>query len=283
MDAAWGFAKKWSIRPVKENLFILQVSCLGDWTRALLEGPWIFRQMGVMIEPYDGLVDPEVTEHMCNSEEGGARLWLANLIETLPQEVQTRVVVTLWAIWHACQKEIHEQQFQSPLSTHLFAERFIQDLRAGELRAQRCFAPPARGAAHTWIPPPQGMIKINVDATMGKGTGSGSVAEIARSESGEFMGASAVVLNGKTDPETLEAMACREAVALPCDINARRVHVASDGLAVVSSIKAGRMGVYAQVISEIKMAMEVFDHMSFGHEKRASNKEAHCLARSVVR
>jgi hypothetical protein len=42
------------------------------------------------------------------------------------------------------------------------------------------------------------------------------------------------------------------------------------------------MGVYAHVISEIKMAMEVFDHMSFGHEKRASNKETHCLARSVV-
>jgi hypothetical protein len=58
MDDAWGFAK-WSIRPVKENLFILQVSCLGDWNRAMLEGPWIFRQMGVMIEPYDGLDDPK--------------------------------------------------------------------------------------------------------------------------------------------------------------------------------------------------------------------------------
>jgi Mg2+/Co2+ transporter CorB len=30
MDIAWGFARKWSIRPVEENLFILQVSCLGD-------------------------------------------------------------------------------------------------------------------------------------------------------------------------------------------------------------------------------------------------------------
>ncbi|KAM0923275.1 hypothetical protein ACQ4PT_005595 [Festuca glaucescens] len=59
MDAAWGFAKKWSIRPAKENLFILQVSCIGDWNRALLEGPWIFRQMGVMIAPYDGIADPE--------------------------------------------------------------------------------------------------------------------------------------------------------------------------------------------------------------------------------
>jgi hypothetical protein len=43
MDAAWGFAKKWSIRPVEDNLFVLQVSCLGDWNRAMEEGPCIFR------------------------------------------------------------------------------------------------------------------------------------------------------------------------------------------------------------------------------------------------
>jgi hypothetical protein len=58
MDAAWSFARQWSIRPVEDNLFVLQVSCLGDWNRAILEGPWIFWQMGVMIEPYDGIADP---------------------------------------------------------------------------------------------------------------------------------------------------------------------------------------------------------------------------------
>jgi hypothetical protein len=43
MDFAWGFAKQWSIRPVEENLFVLQLSCLGDWNRAMFEGPWLFR------------------------------------------------------------------------------------------------------------------------------------------------------------------------------------------------------------------------------------------------
>jgi hypothetical protein len=57
MDAAWGLARKWSIRHVEDNMFVLQVSCLGDWNRVTLEGPWIFRQMGVMIEPYDRIAD----------------------------------------------------------------------------------------------------------------------------------------------------------------------------------------------------------------------------------
>jgi hypothetical protein len=59
MDVAWGLAKKWTIRPVEDNLFILQVSCLGDWNRVMNEGPWIFRQQGVMLEPYDGIADPK--------------------------------------------------------------------------------------------------------------------------------------------------------------------------------------------------------------------------------
>ncbi|XP_051201869.1 uncharacterized protein [Lolium perenne] len=59
MDISWGFATKWSIRPVGENVFILQLSCLGDWNMAMLEGPWIFHQQGVMLEPYDGIADPK--------------------------------------------------------------------------------------------------------------------------------------------------------------------------------------------------------------------------------
>jgi hypothetical protein len=38
------------------------------------------------------------------------------------------MVVTLWAIWHARRKALHEGLFQSPLSTHSFIEKFISEL-----------------------------------------------------------------------------------------------------------------------------------------------------------
>jgi hypothetical protein len=57
------------------------------------------------------LVNPETMEHMCRNEEGDARRWLALLIDTLSQEDQTRVFVTLWAMWHARRKALYENQF----------------------------------------------------------------------------------------------------------------------------------------------------------------------------
>jgi hypothetical protein len=74
------------------------------------------------------LVDEEVAEHVHNAEERGAREWLATMILTLNHDDQIQVFVTLWVIWHARRKAIHEQIFQNPLSVHAFVGRFIEDL-----------------------------------------------------------------------------------------------------------------------------------------------------------
>ncbi|KAK1603090.1 hypothetical protein QYE76_037263 [Lolium multiflorum] len=199
------------------------------------------------------------------------------MMATLSHENQTRVFVTLWAIWHARRKAIHEQVFQSPLSVHCFVENFLKDLghaetRPAESRTVQVTRP------QTWIPPPHGAMKINVDAAVRKTSGSGAVAAIARDDEGRYMGASAVVFPGKTDPETLEALACREGTALALDIGARRVTIASDCSNVITSLRQGTMGPYAHVVREIKETEGDFEDLSFAHERRKTNKEAHTLA-----
>jgi ribonuclease HI len=116
------------------------------------------------------------------------------------------------------------------------------------------------------------VIKINVDAAMGKNTRRGSVAAVARDDSGKFVGASAVVLSGQVAAETVEALACREAIALARDINARRVRVASDCSNVIASIEEGTRGVYALITMELRDAKRDFEELSFCHERRGSNK-----------
>jgi hypothetical protein len=81
------------------------------------------------------LADEEIIEHLHCLEEGRAREWLATLIATLLHEDQIRVFVTLWAIWHARRKAIHEQIYQSPLTVHHFVARFVEELSESETRS----------------------------------------------------------------------------------------------------------------------------------------------------
>jgi hypothetical protein len=55
------------------------------------------------------------------------------LVRTLPVRLLihddfAKVAVTLWAICFARRRILHEDEYQSPLSTHLFIERYLKDL-----------------------------------------------------------------------------------------------------------------------------------------------------------
>ena len=54
------------------------------------------------------LAPEDITEFIANVQEPHARGWLAAVFHALPHEDLTRVVVTLWALWHARRKAIHE-------------------------------------------------------------------------------------------------------------------------------------------------------------------------------
>jgi hypothetical protein len=87
---------------------------------------------------------------------------------------------------------------------------------------------------------------------------------------------------GKTEAETLEALAIREAVDLAMDIDARNVQVASDCCNVITNLKEGTMGVYAHIVNKILYSKTRFSSLEFCFEIRVLNKEAHNLARSIV-
>jgi hypothetical protein len=166
------------------------------------------------------LAPDDITDLIANIEEPHAKPWLAAMIEALPHEELTRVYVTMWALWHARRKAIHEGIFQSPLSTHLFTERFLSDLQL--LASAPVEKKPKVLGGPRWIPPPRGFSKINVDAVISKNSAVDTFAAEARGEDGGFLGASSIVMEGITDSETLEEMACREGMALAADLLLRQ-------------------------------------------------------------
>uniref|UniRef100_A0A453MHK4 Zinc knuckle CX2CX4HX4C domain-containing protein n=1 Tax=Aegilops tauschii subsp. strangulata TaxID=200361 RepID=A0A453MHK4_AEGTS len=54
MRVAWNPAQLVRFRPVGPNRFVVQASCLGDWERIMTQGPWLFRNMAVLLCLYDG-------------------------------------------------------------------------------------------------------------------------------------------------------------------------------------------------------------------------------------
>ena len=55
----------------------------------------------------------------------------------------------------------------------------------------------------------------------------------------------------------MEAIGCREGLALASDLAVRKIRLATDNISVVRNIKSGSKGVYAHIVEEIRAREEV--------------------------
>lgn len=59
MKAAWNPAQEVTWRRINANLFSIQFNCLGDWNKAMHQGPWDFHGIALILAEYDGFSNPE--------------------------------------------------------------------------------------------------------------------------------------------------------------------------------------------------------------------------------
>lgn len=170
-----------------------------------------------MLRSVWALASTDLAEHMCMNMDDSAKGWLFAMHESLPQQEFTTMIVTLWAIWHARRKLIHEGVFQTPLSTHSFISSYMSDLKLIFKPATRT-RPATQPRLANWLPPCVEHAKLNIDAATPRAGGYGAVAVICRDISGAYQGASVVVFRNIDEPEVLECLAIREALALADDL-----------------------------------------------------------------
>ena len=77
------------------------------------------------------LQDHDLVETLNSTREPDARRWLFSLLDTLSSAEFIQVAVTMWALWYARRQALHENIFQSPLSTHQLYHEIYQ--RVGRL------------------------------------------------------------------------------------------------------------------------------------------------------
>ncbi|XP_073363453.1 uncharacterized protein [Aegilops tauschii subsp. strangulata] len=188
------------------------------------------------------LSNEDMVQHMCMQRDDQAKRWIFLTSESLSQEEFTTMIVTLWAIWAARRKIIHEGIYRTPFSTNGFVTSYLADLKQIQKPVDR--PPTTPRARPTRQPPPDDHVKINVDAAVPRAGGRGAVGAVCRDASGVFLGASAVIVNNIEDPEVLEVLATREALALADDLYEHKVFIASDCMAAVEAIKGGTAAAY---------------------------------------
>ena len=223
------------------------------------------------------LIDQETTHKIIENTEPNAKQWLFTLMQKLSHDQFILMAVTLWSIWHSRRKSIHEFIFQSPQATHGFIGRFIADL---DIVRNKEKGPAASATLPRQIQrrpkkPPVGFCKIHVDAGVVTRKG-GSAVAVCRDDGGNYMGSSALMVEGVVDPATLEAIACREALALAQDLGIQNFVVSSDCLQVVSDMNKNAHGTYGTIIIEINLRASTY-HCIFSFGSRAVNYEAHNL------
>ena len=74
------------------------------------------------------LVDEDLTEHIAATEIDNPKTWLFFMQETLPAKEFQKLLIICWAILGARRKALHEDIFQSPLSTFSFITKHLDDL-----------------------------------------------------------------------------------------------------------------------------------------------------------
>lgn len=161
--------------------------------------------------------------------EPDAKRWIFSLLEEIPHADFVKVLVTLWAIWHSRRKALHEQIFQSPFVTHNFVKNYIRELE--ECKLKRIHGPALavqRRSNMRWIPPAPGISKIRVDGACSRVNSEGTFSAVCRDSNDKYLGSSVVIIAGVTDPAPLEALACREHLALVLDLSITHVVIASD-------------------------------------------------------
>jgi hypothetical protein len=203
------------------------------------------------------------------------------MMDSLTSEHFFLMGVSLWAIWTARRKVIHEGEFQSPLSTHCFVRRFLDELSLIPKPSSGAVATVHRVSNQGWTPPGESLIKANVDVDVSRDKSTGSVAVVMRRGDGQYMESSLLFL--RVYLILLLWKLWRAAKLLPwLRILLHRLVIASGCRQVVLDIAAETGGQYAAIVQEINIQRSDFQEASFTCEGRSSNMEAHSLTRFAL-
>ena len=142
------------------------------------------------------------------------------------------IATTVWYVWWERRHYVHEDLLQDPArSAQAIAVLAKNFTRAREKKT--------RIRRHVWEKPPEGTVKLNIDAGFDLDSGSGSTGAILRDDMGIFMAASCGDISFAEDAATTEARALRDGLLLANDLGCNKLYVEADCMEVIEVMQSG--------------------------------------------
>ncbi|KAL2898361.1 hypothetical protein RDABS01_040143 [Bienertia sinuspersici] len=158
-------------------------------------------------------------------------MWLVDKLNK--NEIQ-QFASLCWAIWFCRNRFLFEQKDHDAVR---MAARFV------ELTAEYCTYSARVGGGRDchmlsnvdWVTPPEGVVKVNVDAHI-KATGGGGLSVVIRDHARVVLGAAVRRLEGQWGAKVAEAAAVSYGVSLAYRLGFKKVVLESDAASVVNAI-----------------------------------------------
>ncbi|XP_021859944.2 uncharacterized protein [Spinacia oleracea] len=191
------------------------------------------------------------------------------------------IMAIAWAVWFLRNKYVHDNERGNPGIVTAGFLRLVSDYR---LYARKVFTPPT-GMGNTlsatnWIPPPIGLVKINVDANVIDGVRVG-LGGVIRNHEGKLLVGGTKRVDAAWGVEMDEAAAVRYGLQLARRLGYNMVWLESDALCVVNAVDSNQEGMSPlfTLLDDIRKLAKCFSTFVISHVKMAGNTVAHLVAR----
>ena len=221
---------------------------------------------------------------VCSSErEGGSVLadvlLSRNQFQSLMADVNRNdlLAIGVWYVWWERRQFTHGELLFEPM-------RSAQAILALAKNFTRAQSKDTRIKRHGWNKPPDGLVKLNVDATFDQDRGTGSTGAILRDDAGFFLAASCVDIPFVEDAGTAEARGLRDGLLLANDMGCNKIYVEADCMEVIEIMQNGghSLGLAATIYEECSFLARNFISIEFSHCPREANMAADLLATSIL-
>ncbi|GMJ05893.1 hypothetical protein like AT4G29090 [Hibiscus trionum] len=202
--------------------------------------------------------------------------WLSWMFNNRGSHSKEQLTYTLWALWKARNQHMHEGKLQT-------AQSLITYIKCCELEYKECLKPQSCRPDQTvtgWNPPPEGFVKLNVDACCVPATGKVFSGFIIRDEKGDVLGSGIKNQARYVSVFLAEACAARDGLEFAANLGLSSLIVESDSRTLIHKLRAtgDDSSAIRTLIADIKNLVRGLPATRFVFTPRAGNKAAHSLA-----